>query len=166
MIEGENWVEEHLLKLAIVGTETIEKEKVFRSVQKYQDSDTLGVDITTQIVDIKDRKVKLILVDTKGDRKFEKLRPEYYRGAEGILLVFSFNNMQSFRDIPRWIKEIEKSNPENVNKIRLIGIKGGNEVVLKEEIDNLSSKYDLKYFEYAEEEKKGKFMQLIARDII
>ena len=98
-------MQEYLLKLAIVGTETIEREKVFRKDDKNDDSEILGVDITTEVVSLKDREVKLIVVDTRGDKKFENLRPKYYKGAKGILIVFSYNNRKSFNHVYRFRME-------------------------------------------------------------
>ena len=158
-------MQEYLLKLAIVGTETIEREKVFRKEEKNDDSELLGVDITTEIINLKDKEVKLIVVDTRGDKKFENLRPRYYKGAKGILIVFSYNNRKSFEEIPQWIREIGKHHPEDLPKICLIGIKGGKEVICREEVEFLIKEYQFSYYEYNKGEKKEKIFRRITDDV-
>lgn len=159
-------MQEYLLKLAIVGTETIEKEKVFRNIQKNNESETLGVDITTEIVNVENKEVKLIIVDTRGEKKFENLRPRYYRGAKGILIVFSYRNRKSFDEVPQWIREMALHNPENAAKICLIGIRGGDEVIFREEVEFLSKEYRVNYYEYNKEEEKEKIFRKITAEVV
>ena len=93
-------------------------------------------------------------------------RPKYYKGAKGILLVFSYNNRKSFEEVPEWIREIGKNSPNNVGKICLIGIRGGEEVICREEVEYLSKEYRVNYYEYNKEEEREKIFRKITDIII
>ena len=60
--------------------------------------------------------------DTAGQQRFKNITQTYYKGAAGIILVYSINNQDSFSNISSWLKQIENSSNENSVRI-LIGAK-------------------------------------------
>ncbi|CAF4987076.1 unnamed protein product, partial [Rotaria socialis] len=46
----------------------------------------------------------------------------YYRGAQGIILVFDLTDLESFDNIKKWLTEIERNGHEDVKKL-LVGNK-------------------------------------------
>lgn len=53
--------------------------------------------------------------DTAGQEKFKTITAAYYKGAQGIILVFDLTDKKSLDDIKNWISETEKySNGESV----------------------------------------------------
>ena len=83
---------------------------------------TIGVDFKIRTVEIGNKTVKLQIWDTAGQEKFRTITSSYYRGAQGIIVVFSVTNEQTFRGVEGWFQEIERYACENVNKM-LIGNK-------------------------------------------
>ena len=106
---------EYLLKICAIGSGNVQKTEIIR---KYAEDrfdgnylPTLGVDITTKKIRIKETYLKLIIVDTAGQEFFGKLRPNYYRGASGALIFCNLNDRESIESIPIWLKEFKKHIP-------------------------------------------------------
>jgi len=49
--------------------------------------------------------------DTCGQERFRSLTTNYYRHADGIVLVFDVNEIESFKNLKNWMKSVS----ENVN---------------------------------------------------
>lgn len=60
--------------------------------------------------------------DTAGQERFRNLTASYYRGAQGIIIVYDVCDRESFESVHNWMKEIEKYAAPNVCKI-LVGNK-------------------------------------------
>jgi GTPase SAR1 family protein len=45
--------------------------------------------------------------DTAGQEKFKNIVSAYYKGAQGILLVFDLGDPKSFQDIKNWLSEVD-----------------------------------------------------------
>jgi Ras-related protein Rab-1A len=52
--------------------------------------------------------VKLQIWDTAGQERFRTITSAYYRGADGVMLVFDKTSRDSFDHIPDWLDEINK----------------------------------------------------------
>lgn len=53
---------------------------------------TIGVDFSTKIMQIDNRKLKLQIWDTAGQERFRTITETYYKGAGGIILVYAVNS--------------------------------------------------------------------------
>lgn len=78
---------------------------------------TIGVDFKLKTIQVGESKVKLQIWDTAGQERFRNITQTYYKGAAGIILAYSINNKQSFKNIASWIKQIESNTAESVCKI-------------------------------------------------
>jgi len=114
---------------------------------------TIGVDFHIKTIDIQTsegiKKCKLQLWDTGGQERFSSVRPMYYRGALGALLVFDLTNIESFEHLPNWIEEI-KSNSKIDIPMLLIGNKSdliNERVVSESDIRLFSQKFKFYYLE-------------------
>ncbi len=106
---------EYLLKICVIGSGNVQKTEIIR---KYAEDKfdgnylpTLGVDITTKKIKIKETHIKIIIVDAAGQEFFGKLRPNYYRGASGALFFCNLFDRKSIESIPSWIKEFKRHIP-------------------------------------------------------
>lgn len=45
--------------------------------------------------------------DTAGQERFRTITSSYYRGAQGIILVYDVANRESFDALPKWFSELE-----------------------------------------------------------
>jgi Ras-related protein Rab-18 len=57
------------------------------------------------MLNIRGQKVRLNVWDTAGQERFRTLTSSYYRGAQGVILVYDISNEQSFGNIETWLKE-------------------------------------------------------------
>lgn len=46
--------------------------------------------------------------DTAGQERFRTITKSYFRGAQGILLVYDVTDRQSFESVVTWVEDIEK----------------------------------------------------------
>ena len=94
-------------------------------------------------------KIKLQMWDTCGQEIYRSLIQGFYRNTTATILVYSKTNRSSFDNLGMWIKDI-KNNTEQDMPIFLIGNKCDEEnrniVVTKEEGEEYSKQYNLKYF--------------------
>ena len=60
--------------------------------------------------------------DTAGQEKFRNINGSYYKGANGILVVYDITNKETFDGLNSWLIEIEKNSSKDVYKL-LIGNK-------------------------------------------
>ena len=68
------------------------------------------------------KKVKLQIWDTAGQERFKNITASYYRGGNGVLVVYDITDRESFDNLNSWLIEIEKNANKNVYKL-LIGNK-------------------------------------------
>ncbi|KAF5902867.1 ras-related protein Rab-18 [Clarias magur] len=47
------------------------------------------------------------LADTAGQERFRTLTPSYYRGAQGVILVYDVTKRDSFTKLENWLSELE-----------------------------------------------------------
>ncbi|XP_050183714.1 ras-related protein Rab-18-B-like isoform X2 [Myiozetetes cayanensis] len=51
--------------------------------------------------------VQLAIWDTAGQERFRTLTPSYYRGAQGVVLVYDVTRKDTFTGLEGWLKELE-----------------------------------------------------------
>ena len=69
---------------------------------------TIGVDFRFKTLTVDGKIVKLQIWDTAGQERFRTITSAYYRGADGVMLVFDKTSRDSFDHIPDWLDEINK----------------------------------------------------------
>ena len=62
--------------------------------------------------------MKLQIWDTAGQERFKNITASYYRGGNGVLLVYDITDRDSFDNLNSWLIEIEKNANKNVYKLR------------------------------------------------
>ncbi|HUU77178.1 MAG TPA: GTP-binding protein [candidate division Zixibacteria bacterium] len=114
---------------------------------------TIGVDFHVKTITINTLegpiKAKLQLWDTGGQERFSSIRPMYYRGSLGAVLVFDLTNAASFEHLPQWIEEV-RANLKTEIPLLLVGNKSDlidHRMVSLEEINNFTRDFNLYYME-------------------
>ena len=129
---------DYLLKLLVIGNADTEKTAflIKYTNDTYSDSyvTTIGVDFVTKIIiynqkyflqkikniEIQGKSVKLQIWDTAGEERFKNIISSYYRGANGLLLLYNITDRESFESLNSWLIDIEKNTKKDVCKI-LVG---------------------------------------------
>mmetsp|Transcript_11113 Transcript_11113/g.16732 ORF Transcript_11113/g.16732 Transcript_11113/m.16732 type:complete len:202 (+) Transcript_11113:89-694(+) len=110
---------------------------------------TIGIDFKIKNIELDGKRIKLQIWDTAGQERFRTITTSYFRGAQGILLVYDVTDRGSFNSIRNWVAQIQQHADVAVNKI-LIGNKcdmDEQRVVSVEEGKQLASEYGIQFFE-------------------
>mmetsp|Transcript_8950 Transcript_8950/g.16241 ORF Transcript_8950/g.16241 Transcript_8950/m.16241 type:complete len:204 (+) Transcript_8950:327-938(+) len=110
---------------------------------------TIGIDFKIKNVEIDTKRIKLQIWDTAGQERFRTITTSYFRGAQGILLVYDVTDRRSFDSIRNWISQIQQHADVSVNKI-LVGNKCDiteEKTVSTEEGQRLAKEYGIGFFE-------------------
>ena len=88
---------------------------------------TIGLDYRLKTMTLQNGKnIKLQIWDTAGQDRFRAITKNYYKGANGIILIYDITNLQSYENVKNWIAQIrEQANPNVViylagNKIDVV----------------------------------------------
>ena len=151
-----------LFKLLLIGNINVGKSSLLSRFVKnvWNDSffSTIGVEFNSKTLEVNGKKVKLQIWDTSGQNRFENIRAYYYRGANGILVVYDITERESFDNLTSWLNEIEKNVNKNVYKLLI-----GNKCDLEDKREN---KREVTYQEgkYLAESNGMKFIETSAKD--
>lgn len=63
---------------------------------------TIGIDFNSKMIRVDKAICKLEIWDTAGQERFSTITANYYRGAQGALLVYDVGNRESFTHIQNW----------------------------------------------------------------
>jgi len=110
---------------------------------------TIGIDFKIKNIEIDDKRVKLQIWDTAGQERFRTITTSYFRGAQGIVLVYDVTDRRSFESIRNWISQIQQHADVHVNKI-LVGNKCDmldEKVVSTEEGSKLAKEFGMEFWE-------------------
>jgi Ras-related protein Rab-8A len=110
---------------------------------------TIGIDFKIKNIDIDTTKINLQIWDTAGQERFRTITTSYFRGAQGILLVYDVTDRRSFESIRNWISQIQQHADVHVNKI-LVGNKCDmldEKVVSTEEGEKLAKEFGIQFWE-------------------
>jgi len=83
---------------------------------------TVGLDFKIRTVEVDGKVVKLQMWDTAGQERFRTITSSYYRGAQGIVVVFAVDDKKSFENVKTWVQEIDRYAGEGVVRL-LVGNK-------------------------------------------
>ncbi|KAG1744922.1 ras-domain-containing protein [Suillus paluster] len=101
------------VKLLLIGNASVGKSSLLLRFSDEQwlpedeASATIGVDFRVHKMEVNGRKVKLSIWDTAGQERFRTITSSYYRGAQGIILVYDVANRETFEALPKWFSEID-----------------------------------------------------------
>ncbi len=122
---------------------------------------TIGVDFHVKTINIESVegtiRAKLQIWDTGGQERFSSIRPMYYRGSLGALLIFDLTNGASFEHLPQWIEEV-RANVKTEIPLLLVGNKSDLtelRAVSLEEINDFTSNFNLYYMETSAKTGEG-----------
>jgi len=64
------------------------------------------VDFKVKLFETEGKKYKLTIWDTAGQERFRTLTSSYYRGAQGVILVYDVSNRDTFDALQNWFTEL------------------------------------------------------------
>ncbi|CAD8126801.1 unnamed protein product [Paramecium sonneborni] len=120
-------MQEQIFKIVIIGNSAVGKSSL---LIRYCDDtfkdiylSTIGVDFRFKTIKLDGLGVKLQIWDTAGQERFRNITNSYYKGAQGIVIVYDVTNAKSFEDVTKfWMMELSHYADQNV-KLMLLGNK-------------------------------------------
>ena len=111
---------------------------------------TIAVEFCTKEIELKDGTIiKVQIWDTAGQERFKSLAMNYYRKANGILLLFDVTKKTSFESCEKYLEDI-RNNSDKECEIYLVGNKIDLEdqrEIKKYEAENFAFNKNIKYIE-------------------
>ncbi|KAI8371981.1 P-loop containing nucleoside triphosphate hydrolase protein [Choanephora cucurbitarum] len=152
------------LKLLLIGNSNVGKSSLLLRftddtfLPQEEVSATIGVDFKVSMMEVDGTMYKLTIWDTAGQERFRTLTSSYYRGAQGVILVYDVSNRETFDALNTWWNEVNTycSSPNVVKMI--VGNKVDKEsarVVSYEEGANFARKLSTLFVECSAKTRVG-----------
>lgn len=117
---------DYIFKLVIIGDSGVGKSCLLLRFadDTYSESyiSTIGVDFKIRTIEHEGKTIKLQVWDTAGQERFRTITSAYYRGSQGIIVVYDVTDADTFESVKMWLGEINRYASETVKKL-LIGNK-------------------------------------------
>ncbi|KAM9439580.1 ras-related protein Rab-18-B [Clarias gariepinus] len=149
------------LKILIIGESGVGKSSLLlRFTDDTFDPElaaTIGVDFKVKTIAVDGNKAKLAIWDTAGQERFRTLTPSYYRGAQGVILVYDVTKRDSFTKLENWLSELETYCTRNDLVKMLVGnkIDKDNREVDRNEGLKFARKHSMLFIEASAKTKDG-----------
>ena len=152
-------------KIVLIGNSSVGKTALFRKIETGEFYDrnisTIGIGKKTLYMDIEEdnngKKIKknicVSLYDTAGKEKYKATTLNYFKGADGIILMYDITNRGSFDNIEEWINSIKESigNAHSLeyiimligNKLDLVDEDEQNRTVKEDEAEDICHKFNM-----------------------
>lgn len=111
-----------MLGQTCVGKTSI-SDRFVRNIFLENGNSTIGASFLTKTINLLNEDAKLDIWDTAGQERYESLAPFYYRGSDGIIIVYDITELKSFNMAINWIQRIIDFFGDNIPVIYLVGNK-------------------------------------------
>ncbi|OQR87589.1 Rab18 family GTPase [Achlya hypogyna] len=112
---------DHLFKLLLVGDAGVGKSSMLLRFTDDTFDDhlqsTIGVDFKVKMMTVDEKRIKMTIWDTAGQERFRTLTSSYYRGAQGVVLVYDVARRETFENLGTWLQEVEAYTPGNGREV-------------------------------------------------
>ncbi|RQM14463.1 hypothetical protein DD237_004310 [Peronospora effusa] len=108
---------DHLFKLLLIGDAGVGKSSMLLRFTDDTFDDNLQSTIgknngqEVKMMQVDGKKIKMTIWDTAGQERFRTLTSSYYRGAQGIVLVYDVARRDTFENLDLWLQEVEVYSP-------------------------------------------------------
>ena len=112
---------------------------------------TIGFDYRLKNMTLQNgKKIKLQIWDTAGQDRFRAITKNYYKGANGIIIIYDVTNPQTYENVKIWISQIrEEANPNVVIYLagNKIDVPDEERIVKTEDGQKIADEFNLPFFE-------------------
>ncbi|XP_009472347.1 PREDICTED: EF-hand calcium-binding domain-containing protein 4B [Nipponia nippon] len=125
-----NSVPDRLFKIIFVGNASVGKTSFLRRFCEDRffpgTAATVGVDYNVKTITVDNTKVALQLWDTAGQERYRSITKQFFRKADGVIVMYDITAKDTFTAVKQWLISIEEATGENV-PVLLLGNKTDNE---------------------------------------
>ena len=122
------------ISLILIGESTVGKTSLMRVYNdlKFQESSlaTIGIEVYTKNIQINEEVCSIKIWDTCGQERLRALSANYYKKADGVILVYDTTSIDSFNNLDYWLKSIKFYCKRDIPIIII-----GNKIDLENKID-------------------------------
>jgi small GTP-binding protein len=147
-------------KCILLGDQYVGKSSLVNLLMKNEVSNdykcTVGIEFSSKIISLNNNvNIKCLIWDTAGQERYRTITNTYYKGSDGVIVIFSCVDLKSFIHCKYWLDEVIERLDVEKCVVYLIGNKSDltdQRVVYNEQIIELVAEYGkkiphLKYIE-------------------
>lgn len=144
---------DYIIKLLLIGDSGVGKTSLLMRFAENTFTPsfitTIGIDFKVKTLIIDGKTVKLQIWDTAGQERFRAITSAYYKGAQGIILIYDVTNQHSFDQVEYWVKQIHLNSSCFLESM-LVGNKAdlnSEKVVASVTGKEVADQYNMRFFE-------------------
>uniref|UniRef100_F7ALN7 Calcium release activated channel regulator 2A n=1 Tax=Ornithorhynchus anatinus TaxID=9258 RepID=F7ALN7_ORNAN len=128
--EGAPACPDRLFKIVFVGNSSVGKTSLLRRFCEDRFSPgtaaTVGIDYRVKTVSVDNAQVALQLWDTAGQERYRCITQQFFRKADGVIVMYDVTAKQTFTSVRQWLTSVEEAVGESV-PVLLLGNKVDND---------------------------------------
>ncbi|XP_006891363.1 PREDICTED: EF-hand calcium-binding domain-containing protein 4B [Elephantulus edwardii] len=129
-VESSPCTPDRLFKIVLVGNSSVGKTSFLRRFCEDRFSPgtaaTVGIDYRVKTVKVDDSQVALQLWDTAGQERYRCITQQFFRKADGVIVMYDLTAKQSFLSVRQWLSSVEEAVGDHI-PVLLLGNKIDNE---------------------------------------
>jgi small GTP-binding protein len=127
----------YIIKILTLGETQVGKTSIVLRYSEdkfnYNKIATIGIDFKIKIIKKGNEKIKVSIYDTAGQERFQNIVKHYYKGANGVLLIYDITKRDTFKKLEFWIEDL-KENADNIDNLFIYLIGNKNDMEEKREV--------------------------------
>ncbi|XP_056877926.1 EF-hand calcium-binding domain-containing protein 4B isoform X2 [Takifugu flavidus] len=124
--EGALFAPDRLFKVVLVGNSSVGKTSLLRSFceGRFHPSTTatVGIDYSVKTLTLDNMQVAMQLWDTAGQERYCSITKQFFRKADGVVVMYDVTVEESFRAVKPWLANVQEAAGEGI-PILLLGNK-------------------------------------------
>ncbi|XP_056335016.1 EF-hand calcium-binding domain-containing protein 4B [Danio aesculapii] len=124
--EGASSGPDRLFKVVLVGNSSVGKTSLLR---RFCDDcfhsgtcATVGIDYSVKTLSVDNSQIALQMWDTAGQERYRSITKQFFRKADGVVVVYDITNEQTFTAVRQWLASVQEGAGEGI-PIMLLGNK-------------------------------------------
>ncbi|XP_029017117.1 EF-hand calcium-binding domain-containing protein 4B isoform X2 [Betta splendens] len=151
--EAALFVPDRLFKVVLVGNSSVGKTSLLHSFCEGRfhpfNTATVGIDYSVKTLTLDNMQVAMQLWDTAGQERYRSITKQFFRKADGVVVLYDVTMDDSFRAVRAWFTSVQEAAGEGV-PILLLGNKmdmDGQREVSFEEAEQLAYENKVMFYE-------------------
>lgn len=98
---------------------------------------------------VEGKRIRIQMWDTAGQERYETITTQYYRRAQGIILVYDITRQETFNNIRKWLRYVDEHANNNVQRLLLANKCDAEDerMVWKDQGARLAAEKNIKFYE-------------------
>uniref|UniRef100_A0A3B4Z671 Calcium release activated channel regulator 2A n=1 Tax=Seriola lalandi dorsalis TaxID=1841481 RepID=A0A3B4Z671_SERLL len=132
LTEGALFAPDRLFKVVLVGNSSVGKTSLLRSFCEGcfhpSTTATVGIDYSVKTLTLDNMQVAMQLWDTAGQERYRSITKQFFRKADGVVVMYDVTVEESFRAVQPWLTNVQEAAGEGIPVLLL-----GNKMDMDEE---------------------------------